>query len=53
MLFRLPPDPPEKWRAVQAALETTSKTLRFCLILVVGSIPLGLILAAAIVLAKR
>jgi hypothetical protein len=53
MLLRLPPDPPEKWLAVHAALETTSKTLRYCLISVVSSIPIGLILAAAIVLAKR
>jgi hypothetical protein len=48
MLLRLPPDPPEKWQAVQAALETRAKTLRLCLILLVGALPFGLVLAAVV-----
>jgi len=53
MLLRLPPDPPEKWRAVQTALESTSKTVRLCLILLVSSVPFGLIVVGVIFLAKR
>jgi hypothetical protein len=48
MLLRLPPDPPEKWRTVQSALETTAKTRRLCLILLVSSIPFVLLLAAVV-----
>jgi hypothetical protein len=51
MLIRMPPDPPEQWQAVQSALESTSKTLRLCLILLVRSFPIALVLAAAVVLA--
>jgi hypothetical protein len=51
MLLRLPPDPPEKWRTVRSALETTAKTRRLCVILLVSSIPFSLLLATAIVLA--
>jgi hypothetical protein len=51
MLLRLPSEPPEKWRTVQSALETTAKTRRLCLILLVSSIPFALVLAAAIILA--
>jgi hypothetical protein len=51
MLIRMPPDPPEKWRTVRAALETQDKTRRLCLILLVSSIPLILVLVAVIVLA--
>lgn len=51
--LRIPPDPPEKWHTVQSALETPGKTLRLCLILLVSSIPFGLVLAAAVVLARR
>lgn len=51
MLIRMPPDPPEKWRTVRSALETQDKTRRLCLILLVSSIPFGLVLAAVIVLA--
>ena len=51
MLIRMPSEPPEKWRTVQAALETKEKTRRLCLILLVSSIPLCLVLAAAVVLA--
>lgn len=51
MLIRMPPEPPEQWRAVQAAIETRAKTLRLCLILLVRSFPIALMLAAALVLA--
>jgi|HubBroStandDraft_6_1064221.scaffolds.fasta_scaffold143323_3 hypothetical protein len=48
MLLRLPPDPPEKWQVIQSALETTGKTLRLCLILLVGALPFVCVLAAVI-----
>jgi hypothetical protein len=51
MLIRMPPDTPEKWRTVRAALETQDKTRRLCLILLVSSIPFCLVVAAVIVLA--
>jgi hypothetical protein len=51
MLIRMPPEPPEQWRTVRAAMETRAKTLRLCLILLVRSFPFALVLAAAIVLA--
>ena len=50
MLLRMPPDPPEKWRAVQSALESGAKTRRLCAILLVNSLTFGLMLAAVIVL---
>jgi hypothetical protein len=49
MLLRMPPDPPEKWQAVQSALETGAKTRRLCAILLVNSLAFGFILAAVIV----
>lgn len=51
MLLRMPPEPPEKWRTVRAALETQDKTRRLCMILLVSSLPFCLLLAAVIVLA--
>jgi hypothetical protein len=47
-LLRLPPDPPEKWQVIHSALETTGRTLRLCLILVVGALPFVCALAAVI-----
>jgi len=52
MQLSLPPDPPEKWKTFQAALETTSKTVRLCAILLVSGISLGLVIAA-IALVRR
>jgi hypothetical protein len=51
MLIHIPPEPPEKWKTVRAALETQDKTRRLCVILLVSSLPFGLLLAAAIVVA--
>ena len=50
MLLRMPPDSPEKWRTISDALDSAAKTRRLCLILLVSSLPFGLVLAAAIVL---
>jgi hypothetical protein len=51
MLIRMPPEPPEQWRTVQAAIQTRDKTLRLCLILLVRSFPFVLVLATVLVLA--
>jgi len=49
---KLPPDPPEKWKTVKSALETTAKTPRLSLILVASSSPF--VLAAVLIfLASR
>jgi hypothetical protein len=53
MLLRIPPDPAEKWQAVQAAVETNGKTLRLCLILLVSNIPLGMALAVLVLALTR
>jgi hypothetical protein len=45
----LPPDPPEKWKTIAAALESEEKTRRFCLILLVSSVPLALLLILAVI----
>jgi hypothetical protein len=48
----MPPDPPEKWKAIKAALEDDAKTRRLTRLLVVSSIPVLLIsiaVAAAVV----
>jgi hypothetical protein len=50
MPLRMPPDSPEKWRAVQSALETAAKTRRLCAILLLDNLSIGVILVAAIVL---
>lgn len=50
----LQPDPPEKWKTVQAALESTAKTLRLCLVMFVGIVvPLALLLIVAIIMSGR
>ncbi len=45
----LPPESPEKWKTVHAALESTAKTLRLCLILLVASVPVALMLVLVII----
>jgi hypothetical protein len=49
----LPSDPPEKWRTIAAALESEDKTRRFCLILLVSSVPLALLLILAVIVTGR
>ena len=48
MLIRMPPEPPERWQTINAALETRAKTLRLCLILVSSNLLVALALIAAI-----
>jgi hypothetical protein len=51
MLIRMPPETPEQWRTVRTALESRAKTLQLCLVLLVGSVPFALVLAAAALVA--
>jgi hypothetical protein len=46
----LPPEPPEKWKTIRAALCSKEKTRRLCLILLVGSIPVIVVAAALVVI---
>jgi hypothetical protein len=46
------PDP-EKWKTVQSALETTSKTVRLSVILIVSCLPLLVVAALIVLLARR
>lgn len=46
----MPPEPPEKWRTIRAALDSDAKTRRLCRILLFSAIPVVLI-AVLIVLA--
>jgi hypothetical protein len=49
MLIRMPPNPPEEWQTILAALETRAKTLRLCLILLVRNLLVALVIIAAII----
>jgi hypothetical protein len=56
MLLRLPPDPPEKWLTIRAALQSSGKTRRLCLIMLVSGLAIGLVLAVpavAVIFAKH
>jgi hypothetical protein len=48
---KLPADAPEKWRAVESALDDNGRTLRLCLIIAVSLSPLLLAAVALLVCA--
>jgi hypothetical protein len=51
MLIRMPPDPPEKWGAVESALETAAKTRRLCAILLLDRLSVGISVGAILAVA--
>ena len=46
----VPPEPPEKWEAIRAAIEDDDKTRRLCRIMLTNNIPVVLAAIAVLVL---
>jgi hypothetical protein len=53
MFSFLQPYSPEKWTTIRIALESTAKTLRLCLIMLVGTVPPALLVILTVLTAGR